>query len=83
MRELGRVFDEVPQLYDRVRPGCPDELFADLAAVVDLAAASTVLEVGYGTGQATRSRAARGYAVTAVEPGANLAALARAASPAP
>ncbi|MGR3932975.1 hypothetical protein [Streptomyces sp. BRA346] len=28
-RGLGRVFDEVPELYDRVRPGHPDELFAD------------------------------------------------------
>jgi hypothetical protein len=26
-RDLGRVFDEVPELYDRVRPACP---FADL-----------------------------------------------------
>ena len=29
-RELGRVFDEVPELYDRVRPTYPDALFADL-----------------------------------------------------
>src|SRR5206468_3364485 len=25
-RNLGRVFNEVPELYDRVRPGYPDEL---------------------------------------------------------
>src|SRR6186997_985010 len=31
--DLGRVFDEVPELYDRVRPGYPDELFADLGAI--------------------------------------------------
>ena len=31
-RHLGRVFDEVPDLYDRVRPTYPDELFADLVA---------------------------------------------------
>ncbi|MFD3843242.1 methyltransferase domain-containing protein [Streptomyces sp. NPDC058642] len=76
-RDLGRVFNDVPELYDRVRPGYPDALFADLAAVTGMAAKSTVLEVGCGTGQATRSLAALGYSVTAVEPGADMAALAR------
>ena len=32
-RRLGRVFNEVPELYDRVRPGYPDQLFAGLATV--------------------------------------------------
>jgi SAM-dependent methyltransferase len=76
-RDLGRVFDEVPELYDRVRPGYPDELFADLAAITGTGSGSSVLEVGCGTGQATRSLAALGYSVTAVERGAGLAALAR------
>lgn len=34
--DLGRVFNEVPELYDRVRPGYPDELFADLVAVTGM-----------------------------------------------
>ncbi|MCY1139454.1 methyltransferase domain-containing protein [Actinoplanes sp. Pm04-4] len=77
MPDLGHVFNEVPELYDRFRPGYPDELFADLASIAGLRAGSAVLEVGCGTGQATRSLAARGYAVTALEPGERLAALAR------
>ena len=76
-RELGRVFNEVPELYDRVRPAYPDELFADLVAITGLNAESSVLEVGCGTGQATRSLAALAHSVTAVEPGAGMAALAR------
>jgi SAM-dependent methyltransferase len=76
-RALGRVFDEVPELYDRVRPGYPDELFADLAALTGTGDDGSVLEVGCGTGQATRSLAALGCSVTAVEPGAGMAALAR------
>jgi SAM-dependent methyltransferase len=76
-RELGRVFNEVPELYDRVRPRYPDELFADLVTVAGLDERSAVLEVGCGTGQATRSLAALGFPVTAVEAGAELAALAR------
>jgi SAM-dependent methyltransferase len=67
----------VPDLYDRVRPGYPDRLFADLAAITGVGAHSSVLEVGCGTGQATRSLAALGCSVTAVEPGPGLAAVAR------
>ncbi|MFJ9107326.1 class I SAM-dependent methyltransferase [Streptomyces sp. NPDC102283] len=74
---LGRVFNEVPELYDRVRPGYPDELFAELCAVTGMDERSSVLEVGCGTGQATRSLAALGCPVTAIEPGAGMAAFAR------
>lgn len=76
-RDLGRVFDEVPELYDRVRPSYPDELFADLVSITGMDERSSVLEVGCGTGQATRSLAALGCSVTAIEPGAGMAALAR------
>lgn len=76
-RAAGRLFDEVPELYDRVRPTYPDELFADLVAVTGTHEGSSVLEVGCGTGQATRSLAALGFSVTAVEPGQGMAALAR------
>jgi SAM-dependent methyltransferase len=76
-RRLGRVFNDVPELYDRVRPTYPRELFADLAATTGIHARSSVLEVGCGTGQATRSLAALGCSVTAVEPGTGMAELAR------
>src|ERR1017187_8135252 len=76
-RDLGRVFNEVPELYDRVRPAYPDELFADLVAITGMDRRPSVLEVGCGTGQATRSLAALGCSVTAIEPGAGMAALAR------
>ncbi|MBO0693704.1 MAG: methyltransferase domain-containing protein [Acidimicrobiaceae bacterium] len=76
-RDLGRVFNEVPELYDRVRPGYPDTLFRDLAAITGMDERSRVLEVGCGTGQATRSLARLGCEVTAVEPGEGMAALAR------
>ena len=76
-RDLGRVFNEVPELYDRVRPSYPEELFADLVTVTGMGERSSVLEVGCGTGQATRSLAALGCSVTAIEPGPEMAALAR------
>jgi SAM-dependent methyltransferase len=74
---LGQVFDEVAELYDRVRPTYPDELIADLVAITGMNDRSSVLEVGCGTGQATRSLAALGCSVTAVEPGPAMVALAR------
>lgn len=76
-RHLGRLFNEVPELYDRARPGYPDKLFDDLAVIVGLDEQSSVLEVGCGTGQATRSLATLGCSVTAVDAGDGMAALAR------
>lgn len=76
-RHLGRVFNEVPELYDRVRPPYPDQLFTDLVGVTGLHERSSVLEVGVGTGQATRTLAAIGCSVTGIEPGAEMAAIAR------
>lgn len=73
----GRLFNEVPDLYDRMRPTYPDELFVDLGAIAGMDAQSKVLEVGCGTGQATRSLAELGYPVLAVEAGERMAALAR------
>ena len=76
-RDVGRVFNEVPEVYDRVRPTYPDELFDDLVTITGVSRRSSILEVGCGTGQATRSLAALGDSVTALEPGDGLAALAR------
>ena len=66
-------FDEVAELYDKMRPGFPDELFDELAAA--LPRAPVVVEVGPGTGQATKGLVARGARVTAVELGPHLAAV--------
>src|SRR4051794_33415633 len=66
-------FDEVAELYDRTRPGYPDELLDELAAA--LPRSPIVIEVGPGTGQATKGLVARGARVTAVELGAHLAAV--------
>ena len=67
-------FDRRAALYDAVRPGYPDALVDDL---LDRTGARRILEIGAGTGKATQAFARRGCAITALEPGANLAALLR------
>jgi SAM-dependent methyltransferase len=76
-RTLAQTFDTVAELYDRARPSYPAALFDDLAELAELEAGARVLEIGPGTGQATRTLVDRGYRVTALEPGAALAAVAR------
>lgn len=71
------TFDRAALLYDRVRPGYPEELFEDLVSISGIPAGGRVLEVGCGTGQATLPLARRGYRMLCVELGENLAALAR------
>jgi len=65
------------QLYAQARPGYPEDLFDDLQRWGRLTGSTRVLEVGCGTGQATRSLARRGWHVTAVELGGALADVAR------
>lgn len=72
MNRLRLTFDEVPEFYDSVPPGYPPEFFELIAD--QLPGQPQVLEVGPGTGQATRGLADAGMVVTAVEPGPNLAA---------
>ncbi|WP_275461716.1 class I SAM-dependent methyltransferase [Streptomyces noursei] len=80
---LRGTFTEDADLYDRIRPGYPPRMFDDLAELAGLAGPAAphpgprMLEIGCGTGQATLPLAARGYRITAVELGAELAAVAR------
>jgi SAM-dependent methyltransferase len=74
---LRSTFDEVPDLYDRARPGYPPDVFDGLVELASLPAAARLVEIGCGTGQATVPLAERGYAITCVELGERLAAVAR------
>jgi SAM-dependent methyltransferase len=75
---LRETFDRVAESYDRVRPEYPEALFDDLVAVTGLVAGDRVVEVGCATGKATRPMAQRGFRVTCLELGPELAAVARA-----
>lgn len=70
----GIGFDNVPEIYDRIRPTYPEALFDALTSYLGREGHVRAVEIGPGTGQATRPLLERGIAVTAVEPGARLAA---------
>lgn len=72
-RARARAFGQVAELYDRTRPTYPDELLDALLA----RGASSVLDVGCGTGIVGRAFLARGCAVTGVEPDHQMADVAR------
>src|SRR3954465_5205589 len=74
---LRQTFDEVALLYNEIRPRYPDKLFATLIGVTHLNKDSTLLEIGPGTGQATKPLAQKGFTITAIELGASLAEVMR------
>ncbi len=71
------MFGDVAELYERARPAYPDELIDDVIELSGVGRSRRALEVGAGTGKATRMFAARGVAVRAVEPSAAMIAVAR------
>jgi SAM-dependent methyltransferase len=76
------TFNQIAAEYHAMRPTYPDELFADLASAVG-GAGQRVLEVGCGTGQATQGFLERQWEVVALDPGADLIALAKTQSKGP
>jgi SAM-dependent methyltransferase len=75
---LRATFDRASDRYHRARPEYPEALFDRLVEVTGLAPGDRLLEVGCATGKATLPLARRGFAVTCVELGPALAAMARA-----
>jgi SAM-dependent methyltransferase len=68
-------FNEAAEIYDEVRPSYPSRLFDELFNV--LPADPLIVEVGPGTGQATKDLLARGAWVHAIEIGPAMAATLR------
>lgn len=68
-------FNEAPEIYDEIRPSYPAALFGVLFEM--LPPEPTIVEVGPGTGQATRDLLAQGASVHAIEIGPATAAALR------
>jgi SAM-dependent methyltransferase len=65
--DRARSFGAVAAAYERFRPGYPEALVDEVLSYAGTPV-GTALEIGAGTGKATRVFAARGIAVTATDP---------------
>jgi SAM-dependent methyltransferase len=74
---LAHTFDQFATLYDRARPDYPKQLFDDLFILGNIGPGTRVLEIGCGTGQASRHLAQHGCQLVCVEVGERLAEIAR------
>ena len=69
-------FDTIANLYDKFRPEYPPELVEAVINLSGILGGGRILEIGSGTGKATRLFARRGYSIHCIEQGCNLAAVA-------
>lgn len=70
--EFRKVFDTIPDQFDKYRPRYSAELFADLIEYAKIGPGKTVLELGPGTGQATDPILGTGCDYHAIEIGEHL-----------
>ena len=70
--EFRRVFDTIPDQFDKFRPRYSEELFAYLIAETGIGPGKRVLEIGPGTGQATEPVLRTGCEYHAIELGEHL-----------
>ena len=75
--QLRRTFESAARLYQQARPGYPAELFAELVRLASLTRGDRLLEIGCATGLATVPLASRGFLISCVELGPELAEQAR------
>lgn len=73
------TFGRVAEVYEQIRPSYPAAMVEEVIAHAQLERGDRVLDVGAGTGKATRLFANRGQQIVALEPSAQMAAVARSA----
>jgi ubiquinone/menaquinone biosynthesis C-methylase UbiE len=71
------AFDQIADVYKAARPDYPEALVEDVITFADLKDNDKILEVGCGTGQATKSFAKRGFQIIAIDPGPEMLRSAR------
>lgn len=70
--EFRKIFDTIPEQFDKYRPRYCSELFSDLIALAKIDFSKDVLELGPGTGQATDPILHTGCQYHAIELGPHL-----------
>ncbi len=76
-RRLKNSFRKISLVYDEVRPDYPSELIEMIIAFSHLPSNGRVLEIGTGTGKATKKFAEKGYQITALDISEELLSIAK------
>lgn len=66
-------FDQAADIYDKYRPSYPDRLIHQIIESSGIQIGDTILEIGAGSGKATELFVEKGFHLTCIEPGENLA----------
>jgi SAM-dependent methyltransferase len=66
------AFDQIASLYKAARPDYPEALIKDVVSYADLKPNDKILEVGCGSGQATKSFPKRNFPIVAIDPGPDM-----------
>ncbi|MDQ0899502.1 class I SAM-dependent methyltransferase [Paenibacillus sp. V4I7] len=76
--ERKNTFNEIAEEYDKYRPSYPEQLFTDIFEFAAIKEGDSILEIGCGTGQATKGFVELGFDnLTCIELGQNLAEFTR------
>jgi len=75
--DVRETFNNVATVYDAARPDYPAALFDELASVARIKLTDSILEIGCGSGQASRSLAQWNCRVIALDPGPELLRIAK------
>ena len=67
--EFRKIFDTIPEQFDKYRPRYSQELFDNLIEYAQIGKGKNVLEIGPGTGQATEPILKSGCNYNAIELG--------------
>ena len=75
--DVRETFNNVASVYDAARPDYPAALFEEIASFAHIEPKDSILEIGCGSGQASRSLAQLNCRVVALDPGPELLRIAR------
>lgn len=77
MENILSPYQNIAQIYDAIRPEYPNELLDDIIRETNICPGQRILELGAGTGKATKAFLDRGICVDAVELEKNMAQILR------
>lgn len=66
------MFNQAAEYYDKYRPGYPEKIIDALISVTGITEGSDLLEIGCGSGKATKQLIGNGFNILGIDPGEDL-----------